>query len=513
MTKPVTISGERLTVEQVVAVSRNGVHVEIDPEALRRLALARETIDGLLTEGGVYYGINTGFGALANTRIESGDLVELQVNLLRSHAVGVQERLPDEIVRGMMLLRLNTFAKGNSGVSLPVTELLLEMLNRGVHPVVPAKGSVGASGDLAPLASLSLPIVGEGFVEYEGGVLPARDGLKRAGLTPVELRPKDGLALINGTQLMTSVAALAVWDLSVLIEAAELVAAFITQALLGSSDAFRDEIHRLRPHPGQLETARRLREFLRGTEMLPTLEERIRLGAYPQDPYSVRCVPQVIGAVRDAVAFAVGIIQTEMNSVNDNPIIIPEHRQVISGGNFHGQHASLAMDILGIAACTLSNLVERQVYRLLDARLSNGLPPFLTSADDKPGLSSGFMAAQYAMAALASENKVLAHPASVDTIPTSADFEDFVSMGPVAALKLRSIVQNCSTSIAIALLCACRAVEYRGVEKLSKRCFDAYQKLKPSLVPKIEGPIDATVRKLQQLLMSGDLTGYPSRQH
>lgn len=335
--------------------------------------------------------------------------------------------------------------------------------------------------------------------------MPARDGLQKAGLSPVALKPKDGLALINGTQLITSVAALAVRDMRVLVEATEIASAFAIQVLHGSQEAFAEEIHRLRPHPGQVESARRLRNLLTGSRMLPKAEQRTRAGAYPQDPYSLRCVPQIVGAVRDALEFGAGIIRTEMNSVNDNPIIFPDQNLVVSGGNFHGQHAAMALDILGVAACSLGNLVERQVYRLLDGRLSNGLPPFLSGTDDKPGLTSGFMAAQYAIAALASENKVLAHPASVDTIPTSADFEDFVSMGPVAALKLRSILQNCATSIAIALICVCRAAEIRGVDKLSDRCRAAHRKLAGHLVSRIEGPIDATVKNIEQVMMSGAL--------
>lgn len=505
MTNAVTLDGNNLTIEELVDVCRRGRPVSITREARNRISATRKTLDKLLEKGGVFYGINTGFGALGNKRIDSADLTQLQVNLIRSHAAGVQENLPTEVVRGMMLLRVNTFAKGYSGVSMPVVDLLISMLNHRIHPVVPSKGSVGASGDLAPLAHLALPLIGEGSVEYRGKVKTAEAALREIGLTPVTLRPKDGLALINGTQLMTAIGALAVHDLRKLIHIAETVSAFVVQVLRGSADAFEAELHEVRPQVGQVKSARRLRGLLTGSKLLSRPADRAEAGRYPQDPYSLRCVPQILGPIREAVTYASGVIELEMNSANDNPLVFAKDMRVISGGNFHGQPIAMVLDFLGIAVCSLTNLAERQVYRLLDARLSNGLPPFLASPSDKPGLFSGLMAAQYTMAALASENKVLAHPASVDTIPTSADFEDFVSMGPIAGLKLRSIAENCRSALAIALICVCRAADFRGFENLSKPCQKVYKKVRNIVDADVERPIQADVAKLEKMIETSDL--------
>jgi len=478
LSNSIVLDGIQLTVYDLVKVCRERTPVSLDDAATTRMMEARATVDRLLETGGVYYGINTGFGALADKRVKPADLAALQVDLVRSHAVGVQESLPTEIVRGMMALRLNTFAKGHSGVSAQVAELLLSMLNGGLHPIVPAKGSVGASGDLAPLAHVAITLLGEGRIEFAGEILAARDALAKMGLMPAKLRPKDGLALINGTQLMTAIGALAVYDLETIAETAELVSACAIQVLRGSPDAYDSRMHNVRPQAGQVESARNMRELTAGSSLLSAAGDSVEAGQYPQDPYSIRCVPQVMGAVRDTIRFAKGVIETEMNSANDNPLVFPDDGCIISGGNFHGQPIAFVLDFLAIAACSVTNLAERQVYRMLDERLSNGLPPFLMLKGETPGLASGLMAAQYSMAALASENKVLAHPASVDTIPTSADYEDFVSMGPIAGLKLRSAIHNCMTSLAIALIAVSRAADFRGVDKLSEPCRRLHERVR-----------------------------------
>lgn len=505
MNNAIVLDGNQLTVYDLVKVCRERTPVLLDEAATARMMKARATVDRLLETGGVYYGVNTGFGALADKRVEHADLAALQVDLVRSHAVGVQESLPTEIVRGIMALRLNTFAKGHSGVSASVAGLLMSMLNHSLHPIVPAKGSVGASGDLAPLAHIALTLLGEGRIEFAGEILAARDALAKAGLMSVKLRPKDGLALINGTQLMTAIGALAVYDLQTIAETAELVSASAIQVLRGSPDAYDSRIHNVRPQAGQVESARHLREFIAGSSLLSGAGDPVEAGQYPQDPYSIRCVPQVIGAVRDTIRFAKGVIETEMNSANDNPLVFPDDGRIISGGNFHGQPVAFVLDYLAIAACSVTNLAERQVYRMLDERLSNGLPSFLTLKGEKPGLASGLMAAQYTMAALASENKVLAHPASVDTIPTSANYEDFVSMGPIAGLKLRSAIHNCMTSLAIALIALSRAAEFRGVDKLSEPCRRLHERVLALLGEMHEKQMDDLVGRLVEAMRKREL--------
>ncbi len=443
-----------------------------------RILNSRKVLEEILDSGLAIYGVNTGFGALAKVRISKGEQEKLQLNMIRSHSAGVGKPLPREIVRATMLLRENTFARGNSGVRLEVLETLVEMLNKGVHPIVPEKGSVGASGDLAPLAHIALVMVGEGKAEYEGEILSGKDALKKAGIKPLRLRAKEAMALINGTQLMTAIAALSVHDAEKLIKTAEIAAALSLEALNGVFDAFEERVHRLRPHTGQILTARNIRRLIKGSKLILSGQEASSKFGYPHDPYTLRCIPQVLGAARDTISHARQIIETEINSVTDNPLVFSEDRTCVSAGNFHGQPVAVAMDMLGIAMTIIGGFSERRIARLLDEKLNRGLPPFLVPKEVKEGLNSGFMLAQYTAAALASENKVLAHPASIDSIPTSANFEDYVSMGATAARKAMDIIENTWRILAIELLCACQAADLQGAEKLGLGTRIAYSTIR-----------------------------------
>lgn len=353
-----------------------------------------------------------------------------------------------------MLLRINTLAKGYSGIRLENLESIVEMLKKGVYPIIPAKGSVGASGDLAPLSHMILVLMGEGKAEYQGRVMSGKEAMEKAGMKPVPLDFKEGIALNNGTQLMTAIAALTIYDAEKLMKTAEVAAALTLEALLGISDAFDEKIHMVRPHDGQAITARNVRELIAGSQLVQTGREAMEKVHRPHDPYSLRCAPQVLGAARDAIAYVKRIVEVEINSATDNPLVFPEDETCLSGGNFHGQPVSLAMDLLGVALTIIGNISERRTARLLDEKLNNGLPAFVIPPEAKKGLNSGLMTVQYAAAALASENKVLAHPACVDSIPTSANFEDFVSMGVTAAQKVMQILENVEYLVAIELLCA-----------------------------------------------------------
>ena len=405
-----------------------------------------------MARGDATYGVNTGFGDLATVRIENKNLALLQERLILSHCAGVGEPLPDSVVRGMLLLRANTLARGHSGARAELIEALLTLLANGVLPLVPSRGSVGASGDLAPLAHLALPLLGKGQVRVDGEVLPAVQGLERAGLTPLRLAPKEGLALINGTQAMTSLLALSVLACRRLVRIADLVAAMATDALRGTDSAFDARLHALRPHPGQQASAANIWQLMQGSG----IRESHRQGdVRVQDPYSVRCAPQVHGAVRDLLGDVERKLVIEMNSVTDNPLIFPDDGDVVSGGNFHGEPMALAADVLAMAISELGAISERRIEKLTNTAFS-GLPPFLV---EDAGLNSGFMMAQVTAAALASENKGLCHPASVDSIPTSADKEDHVSMGMGAALKLDPVVMNTRRILAIELTAAAQGID------------------------------------------------------
>ncbi len=461
------LTGADLTVGDVEAVARRGAGAELDLDARVRMEEARAVIDALVAEGAVVYGVTTGFGDLASTFIEPAQAGRLQENLLMSHAAGVGDPFPREVVRAMLLLRANTLALGHSGCRPLLVDRLLEFLRTGIHPVVPEQGSVGASGDLAPLAHLALPIIGRGQVEFRGQVVPALIALREAGLEPLTLEAKEGLALLNGTQMMSAIGALLLADADRLVRTASVAAALSVEALLGTDVAFAAEYQLARPHPGQIAVAAELRHLLRDSGL-----QRSHHGhAHKvQDPYSLRCVPQVHGAVRDALEYLRRVLDIELNSATDNPLVFPGGGvadadtiatgggRVISGGNFHGEPVALALDLAKIAIAELGSISERRTALLVDARLNGGLPPFLAPGS---GVESGMMIYQYTAAALASEHKVLAHPASVDTIPTSANQEDHVSMGSIAARHARTVLTGVERILAIELVVAAQALDLR----------------------------------------------------
>jgi histidine ammonia-lyase len=462
----IVLDGSSLRIHDVVRVARRYEQVALGDDTRERVERCRNVLEELAGSR-VIYGINTGFGALGNMMVSSPELEDLQLNLIRSHAAGVGPPLPTDVTRAMMLHRANTLAKGLSGIRLPTLETLIAMINSRVHPIIPERGSVGASGDLAPLAHLALVMIGEGYAEHSGRTMTGSEALRTASLDPVRLKAKEGLALINGTQMMTAIGALMIHDITRLVDFAERSASLSLEVLEGLIEPFDKRLHQARPHMGQVSSAEHMAELLAGSKLVSLGERRILKGMHRQDPYSLRCVPQVMGAARDAIDYASKTIETELNSANDNPLIFPEDHEVLSGGNFHGQPIALVLDLLAIATTTIGNLVERRITRLLDPKLNSGLPAFLVSRNAKPGVSSGLMTSQYTAAALASENKVMSHPASVDSIPTSADFEDFVSMGPSSGLKLMRIEENVRVIVAIELLCGAEAAESRGVGNLS----------------------------------------------
>jgi histidine ammonia-lyase len=448
----IEIDGRSLTLDQFRAVVFERAPCRLGRAARTRVAAGRRVVEKVLERGDAVYGVNTGFGDLANVRIEPANLGLLQERLVLSHCAGVGEPLPDRAVRGMLLLRANTLARGHSGVRVALIEALLGLLAADALPVIPSRGSAGASGDLAPLAHLALPLLGRGRVRLAGREAPAAEGLAKAGLEPLHLQPKEGLALINGTQAMTALLALAVLEAGRLVKIADLVAALSTDAVRGTDTAFDARLHALRPYPGQQASAANLWGLMQGSAIRESHRENdFRV----QDPYSLRCTPQVHGAARDLLEDVARKVALEMNSVTDNPLVFPDEEAILSGGNFHGEPMALAADVLAIGLAELGAMSERRIDKLTNADFS-GLPPFLVR---DAGLNSGFMLAQVTAAALASENKVLCHPASVDSIPTSADKEDHVSMGMGAALKLHQVLANVRRVLAIELLCAAQGID------------------------------------------------------
>ncbi|HEU5423274.1 MAG TPA: histidine ammonia-lyase [Nitrolancea sp.] len=498
----IPIDGEHLALEEVVRVARGGARVALEPGAEAAVAASRALIERILEGGATVYGVNTGFGELSSVSIPTGQLTALQRNLLRSHAAGTGPCLPRDVVRAMLLLRANALAKGYSGVRPVVVQRLLDLLNAGVSPQVPAQGSVGASGDLAPLAHLSLVLIGEGeaTVGDDPAVLTGAEALKRAGLEPLSLSAKEGLALINGTQLMTAIGVLALHDAEVLLESAEVAAAASLEALRGTDTAFDAEIQAVRPQPGQARAAARLRALLAGSEILashrdPKLDPRV------QDPYSLRCTPQVLGASWDALAYVRRVLEIECNSATDNPLVFPGSGRVLSGGNFHGQPLALALDFLKLAVAEVGSISERRTYLMLDPARS-GLPPFLAPA---PGIESGFMVAQYTAAALVSENKVLAHPASVDSIPTSAGMEDHVSMGPIAARGAAEIIANVTRVVAIELLCGAQGVEQHVPLRPGRGVVEAVRRLREVVPPLThDRPLAPDIAQVAKMIGAGE---------
>jgi histidine ammonia-lyase len=464
----IKIDGESLNLDQVIKVARCNYKVQLTQEAKERVLASRKIVEGIVADNKVVYGITTGFGKFSDVNISQDDCKTLQKNLILSHACGYGDNLSEEISRAIMLLRANALAKGYSGIRLETLETLIEMLNKGVHPCIPEKGSLGASGDLAPLSHMVLPMIGEGKALYKNEVLSGKEAMTRAGIQIVELTAKEGLALINGTQVMTAVGAFALYECLRLVKLSDIAAAVTLEALRGIKDAFYPDIHRIRPHTGQITTAENVLKLIEGTSYI-TNQGDLRV----QDAYTLRCIPQVHGASKDAVNYVNDKLHIEMNSVTDNPIVISEE-MVISGGNFHGQPMALAFDFLGIAAAELGSISERRLERLINYQL-NDLPAFLIK---KGGLNSGFMITQYAAASLVSENKVLAHPASVDSIPSSANQEDHVSMGTIAARKALSIVNNVKRVIATELMAACQAIDFREGYSLGKGTEIAYKTIR-----------------------------------
>jgi histidine ammonia-lyase len=462
------ISGNDLRLEDVrdVAVTRQAVLLSSDAREV--VTLARTIVDEIVASNKVAYAITTGVGKLSDVRILGDQIRELQINLVRSHAFGAGDPLPIPETRAMMLLRANSLAKGHSGVRPAVIDTLCEMLNRGVTPWIPSQGSVGASGDLAPLAHLALALIGEGEChDTSGGRMPAADALKRAQIKPLVLEAKEAISLINGTQAMLAVGTLALLAAETLVDTADVLGGLSCDALKGTDTAFDERIHKARPHTGQIKSAQNLRRMLEGSQIRESHRDCGRV----QDAYSLRCIPQVHGAVRDTLAHCRSVFETEVNSAVDNPLVFITDRKniagdVISGGNFHGEPLAFALDFLAIALSALAGISERRTERLVNPALSEGLPPFLAPG---AGLNSGFMLPQVTAAALVSENKVLAHPASVDSITTSGNKEDYVSMGMTAALKLRRIVENTRNVLAIEAMAVAQALDFLAPLKTSKR--------------------------------------------
>ncbi len=478
MTAPAVAIGLPLAQRDVLDVAFGRRPATLPAKARARVAAGRAYVEELLAAEAVVYGVTTGFGRFATTRVSAADAEALQRNLLRSHAVGVGQPLAPELVRAMLLLRAHSLALGASGVRPELIEALLALLDRGVVPEVPAKGSVGASGDLAPLAHMALPLIGEGFAYVAGERLPGAAALERAGLRPLTLQAKEGLALINGTQYMAAHLLLGLHRARAVADAADVAAAMTVEALMGSHRPFSATVTRLRPHPGAGLVAARMRALLAGSEIEPAHADCGRV----QDAYSLRAVPQVHGATRDALAHVSAVLDVELNAVTDNPLVLPDEREVVSAGNFHGQPLALVADYAAIAVAELASVSERRVEQLVNPALS-GLPAFLTR---EGGLNSGLMVAQYTAAALVSENKVLAHPASVDTIPTSANQEDHVSMGAHAARKLLEVVDNAATVVAVELMAAAQALDLRAPLRPGVGAAAAHARVR-ELVPPLEG--------------------------
>lgn len=494
-----TLTGKALQVDDVVAVA-NGMEVALDPAVLPVIERSRTAVDQLVADGIVAYGITTGFGRFKDKIIPPDQVKQLQVNLVRSHAAGMGPELDEKTVRAMLLVRANTLALGYSGVRPVIIQTLIQMLNAGIHPCIPAQGSLGASGDLAPLAHLTLALIGEGEVMLNGARLPSVQAFAQQGLTPVELQAKEGLALLNGTSLMVGLGALLVRRAINLLLTADIAACLSLEALHGTDRAFDARVHAARPHPRQIDCAEFLRQLLAGSQMVrPTTDKNV------QDPYTLRCVPQVHGAVRDAVAYAQWVINIELNAANDNPLIFVDEEgqaDVVSAGNFHGEPIALAMDYAKIGITDLGNMSERRIARLVDADSNGGvLPMFLTQ---NGGLESGLMIAQYTAASLATENKVLAHPASADSIPSSANIEDHVSMGATATRQLAQILTHVESIVAIELLTAVQGIDFRRQQvkksRLGRGTAVAYSLIRQH-VPFLEtdvhlAPLMETVRQL-----------------
>jgi histidine ammonia-lyase len=496
--KPVKLDGKSLAIDDAVSVARDGAKVEVHPKAWAGVEASRRVVESLVRKGTVAYGITTGFGEFAQVTIKPGQVRDLQRNLLMSHAVGVGPPLSDEVVRAMLLIRANTLVRGFSGVRRVLIERLVAFLNLGVTPVVPSRGSVGSSGDLAPLAHMSLPLIGLGMARMGGREMGGAAALEAAKLEPLTLEAKEGLALINGTQMMSAIGCLAVADAAGLALDAQIAAAMSVEALLGSVRPFDAAVHELRPHAGQAIVASNLRALTEKSGIVKSHEGCDRV----QDAYSLRCTPQVLGPCRDVVQAAKAVFETEINSVTDNPLVFADGT-ILSQGNFHGEVLAFHLDFLAIALAEMASLAERRTERLVNPDLSEGLKPFLVESG---GLNSGFMIAQYAAAALVSENKVLAHPASVDSIPTSANQEDHNSMGSISALKVAQVLENARHVVAIEALCAAQALDFKHPLKAGRGSAAAHAAIRKA-IPTLarDRVLSDDIRKMAHLLQAGAL--------
>ena len=461
----ILLNGDNLSLEDLVKICRGNYEVDITEDAREKINKSRSIIEKIVKDNKVVYGVTTGFGKFSDVSISNNDCKVLQKNLIISHACGFGDLLPRDVVRAIMVLRVNALCKGFSGISENTLNTLIAMINKGVHPSIPEKGSLGASGDLAPLSHMVLPMLGEGEAEYKGVLMSGKEAMDKAGIKTVELTYKEGLALINGTQVMTAIGALNLYDAINILKVSDIAAALTLEALRGIKDAYDLRIHKIRPHLGQINTAENILNLIDKSTFI-TRQGELRV----QDAYTLRCVPQVHGASKDAINYILSKVNIEMNSVTDNPIVT-EEGDVISGGNFHGQPMALSFDFLSIALSEIGNISERRLERLINYQL-NDLPAFLVK---NGGLNSGFMITQYAAAALVSENKVLSHPASVDSIPSSANQEDHVSMGTIAARKSASILKNVRRVLATEILAACQAIDFREGFKLGIGTQEAYK--------------------------------------
>ena len=494
----IIIEDGHLTIGDVVKVARNFETITLSEKAIAAVNKARAYVDEKLEKGEIIYGLTTGFGKFSDRFIPREDTAALQKNLIISHSCGMGDPYPTEVVRGAMLLRINALARGNSGVRLETLETLVNMLNKGVHPVVPQKGSLGASGDLAPLSHIVLVMLGEGEAEYQGEVMSGKAAMEKAGIKTIELSAKEGLALINGTQIMTSMAALLCHDARLLAKTADIALAMTGEALNAITKAFDPKVHLVRGHKGQIESAENMARLLEDSK----LSARVQPGKV-QDAYSLRCAPQVHGASRDAIDYVYAAVEREINAVTDNPIVFSDEDDVISAGNFHGQPMALAMDFLAIAMAELSNISERRTERLVNPQLSAGLPAFLT---EDGGVNSGFMIVQYSAASMVSENKVYCHPASVDSIPSSANQEDHVSMGTTAARKARMVLDNVQKVLGIELFCASQGIYFRGEDKLATATDALYKHIRKSVSPVKEDRVMYTeLAKFDRMVKNGEV--------
>jgi len=493
----IEINGNSLKIEDVIEVAKYYKKVKLSENAIEKIIKSRNFVEKILKENRVVYGITTGVGELANKIISPEESQKLQLNLIRSHAVGVGEPFDEEIVRAIILLRANALAKGHSGVRKELIEFLIEILNKKIHPYIPSQGSVGASGDLAPLAHLSLVIIGEGECIQNGKRVPSIEVLKAKGLRPMKLFPKEGLALINGTQVMSAIGCFVIHEAELLMKNAQIAGAMSLEALRGTARAFDQKIQSARPYPGQIKCASNLRRLVADSQNIESHKDCEKV----QDAYTLRCIPQVYGAVLDTIDYVRKILSVEINSATDNPLIFPEQEEVISGGNFHGEPLAFAMDFLCIALSEISNISERTIDRLVNPHVS-GLPPFLS---EKSGLNSGFMIAQYTAASLVSENKVLAYPSSVDSIPTSAGQEDHVSMGTISARNALKILKNVENVLAIEMLCAAQGIDFLKYPpgKGTKKAHETIRKYVKHLDD--DRILYKDIEKIRELIVSGEI--------